>query len=478
MINRIRGEKNSIKRTIIHYGLCFILVALSISAMVLFHYNIAVQQYDKILQNVVLVDGSKDLVEQMKRSTQKFADTREWRDYEQIQAGQKTLRENLDLLSGICKNPTSQLAIQSIFSLLELSDDQLNCLALGDRECAETAGLLEHDEQILYLLNRVQNLEVTRAAEVYPQLSQHMTALTRVSVIMLILIFLTTIASFFSLCAQIYTPLRHLVDNVREISKGNFDEPDIEVTGHDELNYVASAVNEMKKDLSHLISAREEKLEMEKRLKEAQFHALQTQVNPHFLFNVLSVATAKALTEGADETLDVVESISYMLRYSLQSMKADVTLRDEMKMVQVYLFLQHQRFGNRQKFTIEVDDTVLDVRVPGMTVQPIVENAIIHGCDLMEEGGWVEVRCKADDHRQYAVVSVENNGGVLSAAQMQAFHEGRDIPHGGKTSGIGLGNVRDRMRGFYDCPDLMDCAVTERNTTVVTMRYPMDERKS
>ncbi|WP_294856857.1 histidine kinase [uncultured Oscillibacter sp.] len=473
MLNRILGEKNSVKRMIMSFSLCLILITMVFGGMILFQSYMADRQYDEMLQNIVSIDRSKGLTGQLKLSAKKYAEARNERDYARFRTEWTELDQKLDVVEDISREPASLLAVRSIRQLLVETDTQVLRIRSGLSGNGTFAQVDERCNNVLYLLDRVQNLEVNHAAAVYPQLNRDFKLLTRLAGVILVLMLLAAITFSMDLHARIYAPIRQLVVGVGEISKGNFQDPDIEIAASDEFDYLATAVNGMKRDLSRLITTREEKMNAERLLKETQFLALQSQVNPHFLFNVLGTATAMALVEGADKTLGIVESISYMLRYSLQSMKTDVTLRDELKMVQTYLFLQNQRFGDRISFFVEMDDTIPDVPVPGMTVQPIVENAVIHGCENMESGGWLKVACKLDTEENCAVVTVENNGGVILQTQIQAFYSGQSVPHGRKTTGIGLGNVRDRLRHFYDREGLMDCAVTNEKINVVTLRYPM-----
>ena len=474
MLNQILGEKNSVKRMILHFSLGFILVMMAFGAMILFQSHIAIRQYDEIVQNIVSVEESKELVRQIKLSAKKYVEARNERDYTYLQADREELDRQLDVIEELSREQDSLLAIQDIRQLLEKTDSQVLQVRGGEGKYDYLARLEDRYDNMMYLLDRVQNLEANHAAEVYPQLSRDMASLTKVAGVILLLMLLAALAFSVNFHARIYVPIIQLVRGVREISKGNFQDPDIKISSTDEFDYLATAVNGMKRDLSHLIETREAKINAERLLKETQFLALQSQVNPHFLFNVLAAATASALMEGADKTLDIVESISYMLRYSLQSMKTNVSLRDEIKMVQTYLFLQNQRFGDRITFSVEFDEAIPDMPVPGMTVQPIVENAVIYGCERMESGGWLRVACRLDAGGDDAVVTVENNGGVLTEAQIQAFRSGESVPHSGRSTGIGMCNVRDRLRYFYDRQGLMDCAVVDGTVNVVTLRYPMD----
>lgn len=476
MINQILGARNSVKRFIMAFALCAILVMIAFGAICFFQLTATTRYYDSMLQSFVSIEEGQKLISQFKSSAEKYAEARKELDYAQIQSSREKLGDIVDGLEDVVSDPSSLLALKSVREILEKLDGQISQLRSWEYD-----GLFQISERcdnIRYLLDRVQSLEVDSAAAVYPQMNRNITFLTRMTGAILILLLLESVLYCTGLHEQIYVPIRRLVGGVEEISKGNFQCPDIEIAKNDEFDYLAAAVNSMKRDLSSLIETREEKLNAERLLKEAQFLALQSQVNPHFLFNALGATAATALEEDAEKTMSIVESITHMLRYSLQSMKTNVTLRDEMNMVRNYIFLQNQRFGDRIAFTMELEDGILDVPIPGMTVQPIVENGVIHGCEKLASGGKLKVTCQADTAGEYAVVTVENNGGVISDMQLECFYSGQSLPNSGKSTGIGLVNVRDRMRYYYDRKDLMDCETIGGEVNVVTLRYPLHGRPS
>lgn len=476
MRNRIWGAKNSVKRFIMSFSLCVIFVMTVFGVISLFQLATTTRHYDDMLQNFVSLEEGQKLIEQLESSAERYAEARKAPDFDRVREARRNLDGVLTRIEEVSKDPASLLAVRAVRRSLAEMDGQLLLLESG--RYPGPFQISERCGNVRYLLTRIQMLEVDYASAVYPQMTQSIASLTRTAGVVLILLLLEAVLFCAGLHEQIYAPIQRLVGGVQEISKGNFQCPDIETVKSDEFDYLAAAVNRMKRDLSSLIETREEKLNAERLLKEAQFLALQSQVNPHFLFNVLGATTATALEEGAEKTMSLVESVSQMLRYTLRATKTNVTLRDEMGMVENYFFLQSQRFGDRISFVMDLDEDLLDVPIPGMTVQPIVENAVIHGCEKMASGGWLRVACRPDPEGKFAVVTVENNGSVISDAQIQCFYAGQSLPNSGRSTGIGLGNVRDRMRYFYDRKDLMDCAAVNGEINVVTLRYPLSGRPS
>lgn len=192
---------------------------------------------------------------------------------------------------------------------------------------------------------------------------------------------------------SITRPVRTLAAAAREISAGNFDKP-IEIKGRDELSLLTLTMNRMRISIKNLIEEMSIKAQLEKDLrdhklllKESELRSLQNQINPHFLFNTLNMLAKKAYLEGAEETSELIASVSGLLRYNLRSLKGMVTLREELHVIQEYLIIQKARFGSRVGYELKLDESCFTVPIPCMTLQPFVENAIIHAIEPLEQGG-------------------------------------------------------------------------------------------
>lgn len=169
--------------------------------------------------------------------------------------------------------------------------------------------------------------------------------------------------------------------------------------------------------------------------REAQYQALSSQVQPHFIYNVLSSILGLNSRNDSDGIRKTVESLKGMLRY-IQSGDNWTSLEEEFEFIKKYLGLHKIRFGQRLDYMVELDDDVRHLRIPRLLLQPLVENAVIHGIEPLEEGGRIEVSASAI-RRQGTVgtdIVISDNG---------AGFDDSDID---KKSNIGLTNVRQRMR--------------------------------
>jgi len=274
---------------------------------------------------------------------------------------------------------------------------------------------------------------------------------------------------------KISEPIEKLSEQAIKISSGELEMNDIEIKGNDEIAYLTMAFNQMIHDIKRLIKEIKDKAALKALLKETELKALQAQVNPHFLFNILSVITESALIERADKTLNMVEKISGMLRYSLTSFHKEVKLEDELEMVKRYVYLQSQRFGDRIKFEIDLPKNIPLIYMTCMTIQPIVENAIIHGLEQKVEGGTIKITLK--EEKENLIIQIKDDGiGIDKKVLDKLFDEDNQRNHTGHTTGIGIKNVYDRLRIYFEQDNLLLIHSEINVGTCVTIVLPRRDK--
>ena len=125
-------------------------------------------------------------------------------------------------------------------------------------------------------------------------------------------------------------------------------------------------------------------------LEKARYNALQSQINPHFLFNTLNTISRTALFENAPSTVDLIDNLAAVFRYTLKH-NEDVTLAEEIQFIREYLTIQQYRFKERLSFSILLGEELKEMRIPPLILQPLVENAMIHGLEPKVEGGSIAI---------------------------------------------------------------------------------------
>lgn len=211
--------------------------------------------------------------------------------------------------------------------------------------------------------------------------------------------------------------------------------------------------------------------ELEEALKFMELKALQSQVNPHFLFNTLTTMAGLALFEGAEETNALLQALSRLLRYSLRRIGQSVNMSEELSNVKDYLAIQRVRFGERILITISVEDDVLPAQIPVLTLQPLVENAIIHGLESREEGHLSLIGYKQGDFVTLEVI--DNGTGIHPERLAQIRNSSVDLSGRGHTTGIGLDNVHKRLQHFFGstCELHIDSELGQGTCVALTIPY-------
>ena len=252
------------------------------------------------------------------------------------------------------------------------------------------------------------------------------------------------------LTRSVLRPLEDLGGAADHISAGRYDAPPLEVRGNDELGRAARSFNLMQTEIRRTIHALEKQAEMEKsllekeveaaqmqhKLQEGRFAQLQSQINPHFLFNTLSTIAALAREEGAPLSEDLVLRLSSFFRYSLESDEKVVPLGREIQLLRDYMELQETRYGDRITMEVRSDPALEDVPVPKFILQPLVENAILHGLRQCTEGGCIRVRSRRD-RTGNIVITVTDNGCGFDTSRLGAAD--------GERRSVGLKNIAERM---------------------------------
>ncbi len=191
--------------------------------------------------------------------------------------------------------------------------------------------------------------------------------------------------------------------------------------------------------------------------KQMQYQALQSQINPHFLYNTLDSIRGEALMEGNASIAAMTERLSRFFRYCISNKGNIATIRDEINNISDYFYIQEYRFGDKFHLKTEVAEECYNYKIPQMTLQPIVENAIFHGLERKKDGGTVSIQIFETEKNIKILVSDNGvgmdeevlqqiNKRLRSSAEftLRAYEEGKS-----KKTGIALKNVNDRIRLHY-----------------------------
>lgn len=183
-----------------------------------------------------------------------------------------------------------------------------------------------------------------------------------------------------------------------------------------------SSCRELEEFCRDITSITEAGPEMRFQQKQAEYLALQNQINPHFLYNTLEAIRADALIAGVDQIADTTEALATFFRYTITDVERLVTLSDELENVEDYFTIQKFRFGDRMNLELELnDEELLSARMPRLVLQPLVENAVVHG--LEEKTGEGTVKVVVESSRNVLYIYVKDDGVGMDTEQMEKLNE-------------------------------------------------------
>ena len=342
---------------------------------------------------------------------------------------------------------------------------------------AEHYRVLEMLEDLSVYALRLAQATLEQGSEVYTHTLRSYQTLPLIGLGLLILTLLASTAIFNLFDQSMIRPIQQMSSQSRHIAENNFDLPDLDSRSGDEVGELIQAFNRMKHATRDHITTLEEKnriesdlhrhqletLELEQNLDHTRLEMLKSQVNPHFLFNTLNLISCMARLEDAPDTDRMILSLSGIFRYNLRTKEQVVLLEQELEALQDYIHIQQTRFDGRITYRKEILVDPMQVWLPSFTLQPIVENAFLHGLSRREENGRILLRIWQEEHT--LIVSVADNGAGMSEKQLAELkNRMRRSEHTGR--GIGLGNISRRISMLYPEGDLRIYSKPNRGTVI------------
>ena len=270
--------------------------------------------------------------------------------------------------------------------------------------------------------------------------------------------------------------LRHLYEilkTIHEVQKGRLEER-IEVVSDDEMGELATELNHM---LDRIQVLMQENFDRELLAKNSQIRALQNQINAHFIYNVLESIKMMAEIDEEYTISDAVTSLGKLLRYSMRWVNGNVLVSEELEYIQNYIVLINLRFDNEITLSVKLPDELLEQEIPKMSLQPIVENSVLHGLEEMTEDSTIYI--KGMIAGEDCIIEVSDAGVGMSEEQVKHLEEkiaGKLEADGGRGHGIGLKNVQDRIHIAFGEKYGLKIYSKEGCYTKVEVRLPIRRR--
>lgn len=274
----------------------------------------------------------------------------------------------------------------------------------------------------------------------------------------------------------ISSPISGLVSGMRQLRKGNLDVR-LPNQRQDELGYLTDAFNQTASQQQHLIR---DIYEQQLRMTKTELKFLQAQINPHFLYNTLDSIYWQAKNYEAEEISAMVLNLSHFFRLSLSKGREAFTVEETFTHLQYYVRVQQLRFADQFAVTYRASEEVSGLYILKLLLQPLVENAILHGLEKRKSGGRLDVTADILDHR--LILQVADNGKGIAEPRLTRIKQALELARNSEFEGLpeqkseffGLFNVQARIRIYYGPTALFTLESKEGEGTVATLDLPIE----
>ncbi len=296
----------------------------------------------------------------------------------------------------------------------------------------------------------------------------------RASICIFSLIIIISIFSTLQITKTLGKNIQEMLQEAENITKTHFSTEPLKLYGPRELIHLRDKINIMKDsirermELEKKVHAQElEHERITRELEAARYRALQAQINPHFLFNALNVTSHTALFERAGQTVKLINSLASLFRYSLE-FKNETSIFDELSFVTRYLEIQKARFGQRLSYSVDCPKNLEKIKIPPFTIEPLVENAVIHGIEPKENGGAVRITVK-QSYEHKIQIEIQDDGCGISEDFM--VYNIQKPENSDKKKHIGISNVIKRIKMFYKDAQISFRRISEDGGTLISIEF-------
>lgn len=493
MAFKSKWKNLSIKRKMI---LAFVLtsaVMFAINICMYWQVNQTIRQIDQVYISNLSLNELSQAFEKVQSDMYSYLRVKSSNSLSDYYRSEQAYREKIEQLNKATTDNEMLMLEKNIRNMsenyLELAGDTVQSkrgrnVVKYNESYEEASRLYNYINTYIYRLN---NLHFMDNATSYTILVRSLQYMELVSSVILVVITILNILVLTVLVNRIIMPLAKLADNAVLVGEGNFEVTVGDSDSKDEVGVLTRAFNKMvyslkiymdktRESMEKEQKMKEQELLMEAHLKDAQLKYLQAQINPHFLFNSLNAGVQLSMMENAEKTSLFIERMADFFRYNVKKVTEDTTLREELEAVDNYIYILNVRFAGDIHFTKEVDEDVLDEKMPSMLLQPIVENAVNHGIRNVEWEGKIHLQVKEEG--DMVRIAVRDNGKGISQMRIRQVLEGALKDNDSASTGIGMDNVIHRLELYYDRKNLMEIISDgEDKGTEVILMLPREKQR-
>lgn len=406
--------------------------------------------------------------------------------------GYCTVMVNMEKMRGLVEN--TELTPNSTLYILNNRDEIIastntnarttlfrDVLAMDKDSLVDGVKTTIDGEDILVQVMGLEQAEGWRIVSMIPvhELTTDMNPMRKASIIVGIGIILSLIVMGSFFMSNLMRPVMGLVMDMKKVGRRDMGFR-IKVRSTNEVGLLACDINrvmdEMEDMARDMVSTQARLYESELSQKQAEFSALQSQINPHFLYNTLNCISSIGLEYGSREIAQITSCMSKIFRYSIRKDEL-VRIREELECIQAYMNIISIRYENKFDMDIHVGEALLELRTPKMILQPIVENSVYHGLERMDAGGQLRVSGNVDAHGDVCFRITDTGKGMepgeLAALQAKLNMQNADPAQNGQPGkSIGLSNIHNRLKLLFGEQYGITIESRSGQGTTVTLKLP------
>ncbi|WP_449354248.1 sensor histidine kinase [Virgibacillus natechei] len=467
----------TIRGKLLVYFFVFVILFQITAVSIFVSSNELTNSYDDSFQRFLLLNSISQKSEELYTHTYSFVTNTTANNEADYFETKELLEDKIDQLA-TAFNDTDQIEIKNYSNVMEtfIHESEL------------TVGFVLQDD----IENYTYHLEETRIASDYIQAAtlelidveltayqgfyEELQVRNENFFLFIIFLFITTImlAIFFVIWFSrgITQPIHKLSHAAKEVSEGDLLGEPVNIQSTDELKLLGDTFNNMRSNIHGLVEEIKDQSELDRLVKEMELKHLQNQINPHFLFNTLNTISKMAYLEDAKSTSGLIDSVATLLRHSLGQIDKTIALRDEVEVVRDYFHIQKVRFSERIQFELKIDENCLEIEVPRLTLQPLVENAFIHGIEEKEDGGVITLQTY--ESAGAVIVEIQDDGVGMKQDTINKLLSLSNLEeeHVGHSTGIGLTNVMRRLQLHYQVDNIVEIESELGEGTTIRLVLP------
>lgn len=476
------GIRFSIRNKILLLSAAVALPFLALLVYLLVSMSSYSRTYDKIVSNLTIANNyNLNFKEEMDESLYKLvvgyvtfdniSQAETIKDpYVLIEELRGAFTELMDITTGEESRMWLESLLRNINTLEKRVDDIVRSVAKGDQY---DENIKELDNNVYILTELIQDdiqyyiyYQTRSMGQVNNNLKQQINKFIIVCSILICAVVAAVVVFTLLIVSGILRPVQELYNATEKVSQGDF-KARAAISSSDEIAVLAHAFNNMAGNMQSLVDKIKED---ERKMRKADLRLLQEQINPHFLYNTLDTIVWLIEAEETDKAVNMVVTLSDFFRLVLSKGKEFITIQEEEQHISSYLEIQEVRYHDIMEYDVQIDRSLYGYKIPKLTLQPLVENALYHGIKYKRARGYIHVNGEKDG--DIIRLTVRDNGVGMDETELGELQKEISRPCKETEKGFGLANVNERIHMYFGQEYGMRISSAKGKGTLVEVTIP------